>query len=192
MSARLYLFNKPYLVLSQFRDSDGRETLATYLSDPDIRVAGRLDYDSEGLLLLTNDGHLAQQITNPRHKTWKSYLAQVEGEPTAAALADLRAGVTLKDGHTRPAKAEMLTNAPNLWQRQPPIRERINQPTSWLRLQIMEGRNRQVRRMCAAVGYPVLRLVRERVGDWQLDDMQPGEFRILSVNMPKRPTGRRG
>ncbi|MCX2981233.1 pseudouridine synthase [Halieaceae bacterium IMCC14734] len=192
MSARLYLFNKPYLVLSQFRDSEGRETLATYLEDPDIRVAGRLDYDSEGLLLLTDDGQLAQQITNPRHKTWKRYLVQVEGEPTPASLAMLRAGVALKDGYTRPAKVELLAKAPELWQREPPIRKRMNQPTSWLRLQIMEGRNRQVRRMCAAVGYPVLRLVRERIGDWQLEDMQPGEFRILPVNMPKRPTGKRG
>jgi 23S rRNA pseudouridine2457 synthase len=191
MTARLYLLNKPYLVLSQFRDRDGRQTLATYLSDPDIRVAGRLDYDSEGLLLLTDNGQLAQQITNPTHKTWKSYLAQVEGEPAPAALAALRQGVSLKDGMTRPAKAELLTDEPALWPRDPPIRTRLTQPTAWLRLQIMEGRNRQVRRMCAAVGHPVLRLVRERVGDWQLDSLAPGEFKVVQVNMPKRATVRR-
>lgn len=191
MNARLYLLNKPYLVLSQFRDRDGRQTLANYLSDPDIRVAGRLDYDSEGLLLLTDNGQLAQQITHPTHKTWKTYLVQVEGEPDSAALAALRKGISLKDGMTRPAKVELLTDAPALWPRTPPIRTRLHQPTRWLRLQIMEGRNRQVRRMCAAVGYPVLRLVRERVGNWQLDGLQPGEFRIVQVNMPKRATVRR-
>ena len=191
MNTRLYLFNKPFQVLSQFRDQDGRRTLADYLTDPSIRVAGRLDYDSEGLLLLTDDGQLAQQITNPRHKVWKTYLVQVEGEPAAASLGLLRSGVQLKDGMTRPARAELIATAPDLWPRQPPIRERLNQPTCWLRLQIREGRNRQVRRMCAAIGHPALRLVRKRVGNWGLDELQPGQFQVVPVNMPKTPTGRR-
>ena len=189
--AKLYLFNKPYQVLSQFTDPGGRSTLAKYLADPQIRVAGRLDYDSEGLLLLTDDGQLLQQIANPRHKTWKTYWVQVEGRPGEETLQDIRHGLDLNDGHTRPARASVLEQAPPLWPRNPPIRQRSDQPTSWLQISIREGRNRQVRRMTAAVGHPTLRLVRTRIGDWSLDNLQPGEHRQLQVNMPKSAAVRR-
>ncbi len=182
MSA-IILFNKPFNVLSQFTDTAGRQTLANYLDAPGYRVAGRLDYDSEGLLLLTDDGQLQQQIANPRHKRWKTYLVQVEGEIESAALARLAAGLELKDGSTLPARARRV-DAPDLWQRTPPVRARKTVADSWLQLSIQEGRNRQVRRMTAAVGYPTLRLVRTDIGEWQLADLQPGESRELVVNMP--------
>ena len=179
----IILFNKPFNVLSQFTDTAGRQTLANYLDAPGYRVAGRLDYDSEGLLLLTDDGQLQQQIANPRHKRWKTYLVQVEGEVESAALARLEAGLDLKDGPTLPARARRM-DAPDLWQRTPPVRARKTVPDSWLQLSIQEGRNRQVRRMTAAVGYPTLRLVRTDIGEWQLGDLQPGESKELVVNMP--------
>lgn len=174
--ARVVLFNKPFRVLTQFRESGDKLTLSHYFNDPALRVAGRLDYESEGLLLLSDDGRLVQRISNPRFKLEKTYWAQVEGELTADALSQLRAGVLLKDGKTRPAKAQFIEEPANLWKRDPPIRYRANIPTSWLALTISEGRNRQVRRMTAAVGFPTLRLVRVRVGDWTLGELKPGEW----------------
>ncbi len=187
--AELLLFNKPYGVLSQFSDRrppDGqpRSTLADYLEAPGYRVAGRLDYDSEGLLLLTDDGGLQQQIANPRHKLWKTYWVQVEGEPDDSALRKLSNGVSLKDGPTRPARAKRI-DPPELWPRDPPVRTRRHIADCWLELAIREGRNRQVRRMTAAVGHPTLRLVRVAVGDWRLDGLMPGQWRSETVHLPK-------
>ncbi len=183
--ASLILFNKPYRVLSQFSDDRGRATLADYLDAPGFRAAGRLDYDSEGLLVLTDDGTLQQQIANPRHKRWKTYLVQVEGEPSSEALTGLREGLLLKDGPTLPARVRAIP-APELWPREPPVRERRNIPDTWLELSIREGRNRQVRRMTAAVGLPTLRLVRTQVGDWSLEGLAPGQHRRIEIHMPKR------
>lgn len=173
---RIVLFNKPFRVISQFRESGDKVTLSAYFSDQALRVAGRLDYDSEGLLILTDDGLLVQKITNPRFTLQKTYWAQVEGELTEKALEQLRTGVVLKDGKTRPAKARLIEEPANLWFREPPIRYRESIPTSWLELTITEGRNRQVRRMTAAVNFPTLRLIRARVGDWALGELKPGEF----------------
>ena len=173
--ARLVLFNKPFRVLTQFRESGDKLTLSNYFDDPALRVAGRLDYDSEGLLLLSDDGRLVQKISNPRFKQEKTYWAQVEGELTPAAIEILQGGVVLKDRKTRPARARLIEEPAGLWVREPPIRYRANIPTSWLELTISEGRNRQVRRMTAAVGFPTLRLVRVRVGDWKLGALKPGE-----------------
>jgi 23S rRNA pseudouridine2457 synthase len=181
--ARIILFNKPFRVLSQFTDEGGRATLADYLSLPGFRAAGRLDYDSEGLLLLTDDGVLQQHIANPRHKQWKTYQVQVEGDIPDAALQALAAGIDLKDGTTLPARARRI-QPPQLWPRNPPVRFRQSIPDSWLELSIREGRNRQVRRMTAAVGFPTLRLVRTRIGDWSLDTLQPGQFREEEVHSP--------
>ena len=181
--ASVVLFNKPFGVLSQFSDPEGRPTLADFLSLPGFRVAGRLDYDSEGLLFLTDDGRLQQEITNPRHKRWKTYLVQVEGAIDSEALDRLSAGVELRDGPTLPARARPVSQ-PELWPRTPPVRERRNIPDSWLALSIREGRNRQVRRMTAAVGFPTLRLVRVRIGDWDLDALAPGEWRRETVHLP--------
>ena len=182
--AKILLFNKPFQVLSQFTDSGGRKTLADYLSAPGYRAAGRLDYDSEGLLLLTDDGRLQQQIANPRHKQWKTYLVQVEGKVSEEALLRLRSGVELKDGPTLPARARRI-DPPDVWPRVPPIRERKNVPVTWLELSIREGRNRQVRRMTAAVGFPTLRLVRTRIGAWSLAGLLPGQYRTEAVHLPK-------
>jgi len=182
--AGLILFNKPYGVLSQFSDSAGRPTVADFLRAPGFRAAGRLDYDSEGLLLLTDDGSLQQRIANPRHKLWKTYLVQVEGVIDDDALARLARGVALADGVTRPARARRVA-PPQLWPREPPVRFRKHVPDSWLELAIREGRNRQVRRMTAAVGFPTLRLVRTAVGDWRLDGLAPGEHRRLEVHLPR-------
>ena len=181
--AKIILLNKPFRVLSQFTDSDGRETLANYLRAPGFRAAGRLDYDSEGLLLLTDDGILQQRIANPANKLWKTYLVQVEGNIDEAALGKLRAGVTLKDGVTLPARASRI-ESPALWPRIPPVRERQQIPDSWLELSIREGRNRQIRRMTAAVGFPTLRLVRVKIGDWTLAALQPGEYIYQEVHVP--------
>jgi 23S rRNA pseudouridine2457 synthase len=173
----LILFNKPYDVLCQFTDEgSGRPTLADFIRVPGVYPAGRLDRDSEGLLLLTDDGRLQARIADPRFKLPKSYLVQVEGDVTDAALASLRQGVLLKDGMTRPAEAERIA-APTLWPRDPPVRFRKTVPDCWIRLTIREGRNRQVRRMTAAIGHPTLRLVRWSIGDWTLDGVAPGECR---------------
>lgn len=189
--ARLLLLNKPFQVLSQFRDSDGRATLANYVDVAKVYPAGRLDYDSEGLLLLTDDGALQARIAEPRFKLAKTYLVQVEGSIDEAALAQLRAGVQLKDGATLPAKAEAIA-APDLWPRHPPVRERKTVADSWLKLTITEGRNRQVRRMTAAVGFPTLRLVRWQIGDWSLAGLAPGQWQEISVAMPARRRPQRG
>jgi 23S rRNA pseudouridine2457 synthase len=178
--ARLILFNKPYDVLSQFTDAAGRRTLAAFIQQPDIYPAGRLDRDSEGLLLLTDNGALAHQLTAPQKATWKTYWAQVEGEPDPNALRSLRQGVALKDGVTRPAEARLIP-PPALWPRIPPIRVRAKIPTQWIELRIREGRNRQVRRMTAAVGHPTLRLVRIAVGEWTLGGLAPGAWRSVET-----------
>ena len=175
--ARIILFNKPFRVMSQFREAGSKITLSRFIQDPQLRVAGRLDYDSEGLLVLTDDGRLVQKITHPRFTSEKTYKVQVEGEVTPAALERLCNGVALKDGKTRPARARLIEEPDSLWLRDPPIRFRANIPTSWLELTITEGRNRQVRRMTAAVGFPTLRLIRTRVGDWSLGELLPGEKR---------------
>lgn len=177
---RVVLFNKPFDVICQFSpDGSGRQTLKDYLDLPGFYPAGRLDRDSEGLLVLTDDGGLQARITDPKHRRPKTYLVQVEGVPDAAALTALRQGITLKDGPTLPAEAELI-DAPALWPRLPPIRARKSVPDSWLRLTIREGRNRQVRRMTAHVGYPTLRLVRWSVGDWTLDGLEPGAWKEVS------------
>ena len=173
----LILFNKPYLVLSKFTDSANRETLARYIDVPNVYPAGRLDQDSEGLLLLTDDGPLQHRLSDPRHKMPKVYWAQVEGVPNDASLAALRQGIMLDHRTTQPAQARSLPE-PVLWPRNPPIRVRRHIPTSWIELIITEGRNRQVRRMTAAVGHPTLRLVRYAVGPWTLDGLQPGLWRV--------------
>lgn len=172
------LFNKPCRVLCQFSPSAGKRTLADFVKAPGVYPAGRLDYDSEGLVILTNDGPLQHRITDPEHKLAKIYLVQVEGEPSAAALERLRRGVRLADGMTLPARAD-LVEAPAIWDREPPIRHRRNIPTSWIRLSIREGRNRQVRRMTAAVGHPTLRLVRLAIGPWELGGLRPGAWRAI-------------
>ncbi|MCU6455880.1 pseudouridine synthase [Sphingomonas sp. A2-49] len=177
--ARLILFNKPYGVLSQFTDRgtvSARPTLSQFVDIPGVYPAGRLDRDSEGLLLLTDDGRLQARIADPRFKLPKTYLVQVEGMPDAAALDRLRAGPVLADGPTRPAEVERIAD-PAPWPRDPPIRVRLAIPDCWLRLTIREGRNRQVRRMTAAVGHPTLRLIRWRIGDWTLADLAPGDWR---------------
>ncbi len=179
--SRLVLFNKPFRVLSQFRASANRETLAAYIDDPTLRIAGRLDYDSEGLLLLSDDGALVQRITHPRSKMPKTYWAQVEGIPAESALDVLRQGVTLKDGPARPAQVRHMAPPEHLWARNPPIRYRASVSDCWLELTIREGRNRQVRRMTAAIGHPTLRLVRVRVGRWRLGGLGPGEFREIDA-----------
>ena len=175
----LIALNKPYGVLCQFTDEAGRRTLADYVTQKGVYAAGRLDQDSEGLLLLTDDGALAHRLTDPKHKQPKTYLVQVDGTITDAAIAALRRGVVLKDGPTLPAAAEHAAEPDWLWPRDPPVRFRQAIPTSWLRLTLREGRNRQVRRMTAAVGFPTLRLIRERIGPHALDDLAPGEWRRL-------------
>ncbi|MGN6817600.1 MAG: pseudouridine synthase [Sphingomonas sp.] len=182
--SRLVLFNKPYGVLCQFTDrgneGSARPTLSQFVDLPGVYPAGRLDLDSEGLLLLTDDGRLQARIADPKFKMAKTYLVQVEGEIGDEALAALRTGVELKDGLTRPAEAERIPD-PDLWPRDPPVRFRRSVPDGWIRLTIREGRNRQVRRMTAAVGHPTLRLVRWRIGNWSLDGIAPGEWRCLDA-----------
>ena len=181
--ARLILFNKPYGVLSQFTDrgsENARATLSQFIDVPGVYPAGRLDRDSEGLLLLCDDGRLQARIADPRFKMAKTYLVQVEGEPNDESLSRLRQGVTLKDGPTLPAQAERIAE-PALWPRDPPIRVRKSVPDSWLRIRLREGRNRQVRRMTAAIGHPTLRLVRWQIGEWTLEGLAPGDWRELAI-----------
>lgn len=173
------LLNKPFGVLSQFTSEGGHPCLGDYVQIPDVYPAGRLDRDSEGLLVLTSDGALQHRITDPRHAWAKRYLAQVEGEPDEATLAALRAGPILRDGPTRPCEARRIEAPDWLWPRDPPIRWRRAIPTCWLEIVICEGRNRQVRRMTAAAGLPTLRLVRASIGDWTLDGLAPGQWRVL-------------
>lgn len=177
--SRIILFNKPFGVLTQFTRQDDSPTLADYIDVPKVYPAGRLDKDSEGLLVLTSDGALQARISNPKHKMSKTYWAQVERVPDDHAIQQLCEGVTLKDGLTRPAQAEMMDEPEGLWPRVPPIRVRPSVPDSWLSLTLREGRNRQVRRMTAAVGHPTLRLLRYRVGSWTLDGLAPGEYRVI-------------
>ncbi|MDC0662031.1 pseudouridine synthase [Marinobacter sp. SS21] len=188
--ATLILLNKPFQVLCQFTDDQGRETLANYVATPEVYPAGRLDYDSEGLVLLTGNGQLQHRIAAPSKKMPKTYWVQVEGDIHQAALNRLADGVELKDGPTRPAQARRL-EAPTVWPRTPPIRQRPNQPTSWIELTLTEGRNRQVRRMTAAVGFPTLRLIRIRIGNWSLEDLAPGESITVDVHLPVTKTPRR-
>lgn len=174
----IVLFNKPMNVLSQFTDIKDRPTLADYIDIPQVYPAGRLDYDSEGLLVLTDNGQLQKLISNPKYKSPKTYWVQVEGEITNRALKQLSTGIELKDGKTKPAKIIRIS-APAIWERSPPIRYRKNVPTSWVSLTITEGKNRQVRRMTAAAGFPTLRLVRQRIGNWSLDGLAPGEWKSV-------------
>ena len=174
---RLVLFNKPYLVLCQFTDPEGRPTLADYIALPDVYAAGRLDFDSEGLLVLTGLGWLQNQIAAPGHKLPKTYWVQVEGIPETEALRRLARGVTLKDGPTLPAEVTVMDPPPSVWPRVPPIRFRRAIPTTWLTLTLSEGRKREIRRMTAAVGHPTLRLIRHSIGPWSLEGLAPGEWR---------------
>ncbi|MEO7401160.1 MAG: pseudouridine synthase [Polaromonas sp.] len=175
--SRLILFNKPYGVLSQFTAEGRWRGLKDFIAIPGVYVAGRLDADSEGLLLLTNDGQLQARIADPRFKLEKTYWVQVEGEPDEAALEALRRSVQLRDGPTRPARARLIAPPPGLWEREPPVRVRQAIPTAWIELAIREGRNRQVRRMTAAVGFPTLRLIRAAIGPYGLEDLAPGSWR---------------
>jgi len=195
--SKLLLFNKPFHVLSQFTDSEARKTLSEFIQVKGVYPAGRLDYDSEGLLLLTDDGQLQALISNPKYKLNKTYWAQVEGTATEAQCLELIEGVSLKDGPASAVSCRLM-DPPNLWPRVPPIRERQSVADSWIELTINEGRNRQVRRMTAAVGLPTLRLVRAAIGDWKVTDISPGEFLVETVATPavkkpvsKRPTSKR-
>ena len=178
----IVLFNKPFRVLCQFSPEGDKRTLKDFIDIPDIYPAGRLDYDSEGLLVLTDDGHLQQRIADPGFGKWKEYWVQVEGAPTDADLEPLRRGIRLEDGLTRPARVALM-EAPAVGERVPPIRERKAIPTRWLRLELQEGRNRQVRRMTAHIGFPTLRLIRYRVGDWSLEGIASGTWRKVAEGL---------
>ncbi len=178
--SQILLFNKPFGVLSQFTADPPHRTLAEYISNKGFYAAGRLDKDSEGLLLLTDDGKLQQLISNPKYDKSKTYIVQLEGDIDPTAIASLCSGVLLKDGMSKPARASLIEE-PLLWSRDPPIRVRKHIPSSWIELSITEGRNRQVRRMTAAVGFPTLRLIRIKIAEWELGDLQPGESRLLTI-----------
>jgi 23S rRNA pseudouridine2457 synthase len=182
----LIAFNKPFGVICKFSPEPGRPTLADYIKVPNVYPAGRLDTDSEGLLLLTDDGVLQARIANPRHELAKIYWAQVEGTPTEAALSALRSGVDLDDFRTKPVGAQVISEPPNLWPRNPPIRYRAKIPTTWLELTLREGKNRQVRRMTARVGFPTLRLVRAAIGRVSVDSLEPGAWREIDAASPWR------
>ncbi len=196
---RLILVNKPYRMLSQFRDDSGRATLGNLGLPPDVYPAGRLDYDSEGLLILTNHGPWQARISHPRHKMAKTYWVQVEGAPNSPARQRLLSGVQLKDGPARAMEAYLIDQPDGLWPRDPPIRHRRHIPTHWLALTLIEGRNRQVRRMTAAVGLPTLRLIRARIGPWELSGLLPGQWReitppadfVAATGVSRKPTGYR-
>lgn len=178
--ARILLFNKPFAVLSQFTAEPGQRTLAEFIDRKGFYAAGRLDKDSEGLLLLTDDGRLQQRISNPKFGKYKTYFVQVDGAIDEPALQALASGVVLKDGPTKPARVRRI-EPPDLWERDPPVRVRKQIPTSWIELSICEGRNRQVRRMTAAAGFPTLRLIRTEIDEWRLDELQPGEWRLQDI-----------
>lgn len=183
----LLLFNKPFNVLCQFTDQNGRPTLSNYIKFKGLYPCGRLDRDSEGLMLLTDDGRLQHLISHPKHKLKKRYWVQVDGEPNNEVISQLRHGVVLKDGITAPAEVRVLQPPPDVWPRTPPIRYRANIPTTWLELTLQEGRNRQVRRMTAAVGHPTLRLIRVAVGPWKLDELQPGQYKQVELDFDILP-----
>lgn len=185
--AKLILLNKPYKVLSQFTsEGTDKQTLADYIAIPSVYPAGRLDYDSEGLLLLTDNGILQNRIADPKYKSPKTYWVQVEGAPSEASLQRLRNGIELKDGVTKPALANLIQD-PSTWDRIPAIRQRANIPTSWIELTISEGKNRQVRRMTAAIGHPTLRLIRCKIGEWEVGALKPGEYKEIEVSTPPKP-----
>lgn len=195
--AQIVLLNKPYNVLCQFTDPDGRSTLADYIDTQrfaNYYPAGRLDFDSEGLVILTNDGAIQHKISHPDSKSEKTYWAQVEGTPSDGELDQIRKGIRLKEGNAQPAKVKIIP-PPDVWERTPPIRHRLNQPTSWLEIKISEGKNRQVRRMTAAINHPTLRLIRTSIGHWSIHKLSPGEFKTdtihLPSNTPKNPRTRR-
>ncbi|HEY7773886.1 MAG TPA: pseudouridine synthase [Marinagarivorans sp.] len=183
----ILLLNKPFRTLTQFTDTEGRDTLARYIDTqryPGYYAAGRLDYDSEGLVALTNDGSLQHQLANPKFKLPKTYWVQVEGAPSDSAIKALTGGLLLKDGTTKPCRARAIA-PPQIWEREPPIRQRANTPTHWLEITLTEGKNRQVRRMTAAVGLPTLRLIRTQIGHWQLNALAPGQYREEFVHVAK-------
>ena len=179
--SKIILFNKPFGVLTQFTDSEGRKTLADFINEKGVYAAGRLDRDSEGLLVLTDDGKLQNRIASPKHKMSKTYWVQVEGEPDSKSLDVLREGVELKDGITKPANVKRIPEPYLLWKRDPPVRVRKTIPDCWIEITISEGRNRQVRRMTAAIGYPTLRLIRYRVGSWTIDGLDNGDWKMFEV-----------
>lgn len=182
--SKIILFNKPFGVLTQFTDVEGRSTLADFISEKGVYAAGRLDRDSEGLLVLTDDGKLQNRIASPKHKMSKTYWVQVEGEPNEASIQVLRDGIVLKDGITKPAKIKRIAQPINLWKRDPPVRERKTVTDSWLEITIVEGRNRQLRRMTAAIGFPTLRLIRYRIGSWTIDGLANGQQLLIEDSEP--------